>query len=419
MLDIQPPSVVRDVVSAVGAAGGRVYLVGGGVRDHLMHRPLKDWDLEVYGLPADALERVLGTVAAVNAVGRAFAVFKLRRGRREIDVSLPRRDSKQGPGHKGIQAVGDPTMTPAEAARRRDLTVNALMVDLHTGELLDLYGGVADLEARVLRAVDAETFLEDPLRALRVVQFAARLQFEVSAELIALCRRAELHELPEERLQAEWAKLLLAGVSPAHGLRVARAADILRRVFPELHAVDDPALDVLLDRAVPQRDACPDEAHALALMLLVWLHRLDLDGATRTLDRLKLHRWDGHPMRVPLLAALPELHAPITTDAALRHLSSRAEVELVLRARIALFADPACTPALERAKALGIDREAPPPLLQGRHLGELEVPKGPLMGQLLRAAYLAQLDGDLRTLDEALAYARTWLHERSPAERHL
>ncbi|MDX1579118.1 MAG: hypothetical protein R3266_11560, partial [Gemmatimonadota bacterium] len=161
----------------MAAAGGRAWLVGGCVRDALLGEAVTDFDVEVYRIPEDDLEVLLSALGPVNAVGKSFGVFKLGADE-DIDVSLPRRDSNAGPGHRGIHVEGDPWMTPREAARRRDLTVNAILMDPRTGELLDPWNGRADLDACLLRPVDRHTFLEDPLRALRAVQFAARLIFD-------------------------------------------------------------------------------------------------------------------------------------------------------------------------------------------------------------------------------------------------
>ncbi len=172
--------------------------------------------MEVFGLPEDDLERLLRRLGRIDAVGRSFGVYKLRpRGwqdGREIDVAIPRRDSKIGPGHRGIDVVGDPDMSIREAARRRDLTVNAILWDIVADELIDPWNGLSDLRDRVLRAVDEQTFLEDPLRALRVVQFAARLSFAPTERLLQICRSAALDELPAERVRSEWEKLLFKSV---------------------------------------------------------------------------------------------------------------------------------------------------------------------------------------------------------------
>lgn len=397
---LHPPGLVRRVADACARAGGRCLLVGGSVRDHLMGHPVKDWDLEVYGLTPERLEEVLGTVGRVDTVGRAFSVYKLHAKGLELDISLPRRDSKVGPGHTGIEATGDPDMDPREAARRRDLTINAIMVDLADGAVLDPWHGRDDLAAGVLRAVDPHTFLEDPLRTLRVVQFTARLGFRPADELVPLCRSAALGELPAERVQGEWAKLLLRGRRPSDGLRFARAAHLLDRVFPE-HP-HDPAVDAALDRAVVLRDALDPEGRRLALMVAVWLAGVSSEAAEATLDRLKLHRWFGFPARERALQAATEVDAPHRTDADLRWLSTRAEVDLALRAHEAVHAT-STEDARHRAAALGVLVEAPARLVEGRDVLRAGLRPGPEVGRVVTQVYAAQLDGTVQSLEDALA----------------
>jgi len=407
-LDLPLPRTVRRIGTHVHRAGGQAYVVGGGVRDHLLGRPVKDWDVEVHGLTLDALERVLRDVGRVNAVGRSFGVFKVGQGKREVDVSIPRRDSKVGPGHRGIQVEGDPHMGLAEAVRRRDLTLNALMVDIVTGELHDPAGGLQDLREHVLRAVDRTTFLEDPLRALRVVQFAARFGFDVDPDLAALCASASVDELPSERILGEWVKLALRGQEPSRGLALARQTGLGARLFPE--RVDDPSLDAALDRLVPLR-LQPDGRH-LAVVVLTWLAATPEPGALATLDRLGLHRWLGYPCRDRILAALPELDHTPTTPAGLRHQSTHAELELLLTAQRALRpSDPDPLAALALAAELGILHDKPAPLVQGRDLINHGVQPGPAMGERLQALYTRQLDGELSTRTEALAAVRESLSE--------
>ena len=373
--------------------------MGGGVRDHLLQAPVKDWDLEVYGLDDESLVRVLRRLGPVNTVGRSFGVLKLAAGGLELDVALPRRDSKVGAGHRGIAVVGDPEMSLRAASSRRDLTINAMMVDVLTGELIDHHGGREDLQARVLRAVDADTFLEDPLRALRVVQFAARLEFEPDAELAALCRTAQLEELPAERIQAEWGKLLLRGKRPSLGLEFARKTAILHRLFPDIP--DQRHADPMLDRlAAGPRDSLEGEGRRWAVMLATWLHDRPGDAIERTLDRLWLHRWHSYPLRDRVLAAVSECSTPVESDRALRWLSTRAEVELTLWVRFAVTQTDVA-PLLTRARELGIEHAKPDPILQGRHLKKLGIKPGPAMGRVLAAVYSMQLDGDVTTLAEA------------------
>src|SRR5690349_8602662 len=166
------------IARAVRDAGGRALIVGGWVRDRLLGRDAKDIDIEVFGLPADRLKTLLARIGSVNTVGESFTVYKVA----GLDVSLPRRESKVGRGHKGFEVTGDPTLSIEDAARRRDFTINAISWDPLTGGYLDPFGGRDDLDHRVLRVVDPRTFAEDSLRVLRAIQFAARFEATMEAE---------------------------------------------------------------------------------------------------------------------------------------------------------------------------------------------------------------------------------------------
>src|SRR5688572_19834432 len=181
-------TVAASIARAVAEAGGRALIVGGWVRDRLMERPSKDIDLEVYGLEPARLREILTRFGSVNTVGESFTVYKVA----DIDVALPRRESKTGRGHKAFDVVGDPHLDPREAARRRDFTINAISWDPLSDRYEDPYEGRRDLTRGVLRAVDPTTFGEDSLRVLRAVQFAARFGFELEAATAALCREIPL-----------------------------------------------------------------------------------------------------------------------------------------------------------------------------------------------------------------------------------
>jgi tRNA nucleotidyltransferase (CCA-adding enzyme) len=214
--------------------GGRALLVGGWVRDRLLGRTGKDIDVEVYGLPAPRLRALLETIAPVNTVGESFTVYKVL----DIDVSLPRRESKIGRGHRAFAVSGDPEMPPEEAARRRDFTVNAIAWDPLTDTWLDPFGGRKDLlERRVLRAVDRRTFGDDSLRVLRGIQFAARFGLEMDADTKEICRRIPLDDLPAERVWGEIEKLLLLSERPSVGFALALELGVIDQLFPELKAL--------------------------------------------------------------------------------------------------------------------------------------------------------------------------------------
>jgi tRNA nucleotidyltransferase (CCA-adding enzyme) len=400
--------VLSELARTAHERGGRALAVGGCVRDHLLGEPSHDWDVEVFGLAAETLEKVLRKLGRVDLVGRAFGVFKLTtRDGACHDVSLPRRDSKVGPGHRGIQVEGDPSLDLREAARRRDLTVNAIFADLRTGELVDPWGGIADLRARRLAAVDPTTFLEDPLRALRVVQFTARLGFDVDPTLADLCRQAPLDELPAERVSGEWEKLSIRAPWPARGMRVAREMDILRRVFPE--AVDDPARDSALDALVPTRTATAPLGRQWALMLSGWLAGQSPAAIEATLDRLWMHKVGGYAVRESVRAVCTHWGDAIGSDGDIRRLSAACEAGIALAVRQAVTGDAA--DALARAAALGVLTDGPARLLLGRHLREIGIAPGPAMGRVLAAVYAAQLEGQVTTAEDALALARTLASE--------
>lgn len=189
-------------------------LVGGCVRDALLGLPGKDVDVEAYGITdPDKLAAALASAGKVTEAGKSFGVFKVRSGDTEVDVSLPRTESKAGAGHRGFTVIPDGHLGFREASARRDFTVNALMADPRTGEVIDCHGGVADLKAGVLRHT-SPAFAEDPLRVLRAVQFSARFGFTLAPETAYLCMSlaSDYRELSIERVWGEWEKVGTRGV---------------------------------------------------------------------------------------------------------------------------------------------------------------------------------------------------------------
>ncbi len=370
--------------------------MGGCVRDALMGRRAKDLDIEVHLLDADALRTVLRRFGRVDEVGRAFGVFKLRLGGMELDVGLPRRDSKVGAGHTGILATPDPALGLIAAARRRDLTINAISWDPLTDELIDPFDGASDIDARRLRAVDAATFAEDPLRALRVVQFAARFAFHVDPALLELCRTMPLGELPPERIRGEVERLLLLAPRPSVGWDVAVQAELWARVLPAWQKPCPPAVDRIA--ALP----LDGQPRRLAVLLAATGNEAEVEDV---LVRLQLHGWQGYAVRDQALAlarARDHTGGDLTPATRARHLAERLEVELFA----ALTDDQALADA---AKALGVGRAPLCPLIGGKDLLALGLQPGPEVGRLLADVRREQLDGHLVSPDAALAWARTRL----------
>ena len=232
--DVSNPRKSNQLAQAVRDAGGRALLVGGCVRDLLLNIEPKDWDLEVYGIEPAKLRAMLDEVGPVNVVGEAFTVYKLGL---DLDVTIPRRERKSGRGHRAFFIEGDPSMTFEEAARRRDFTVNAISKDPLNQEIIDPFGGRGDLERKMLRAVSAATFPEDSLRVLRAAQLAARFEFDIEPETVALCRDINLDDLPAERIWGEVEKLLLRSCRPSIGLNWLRELGVIDQLFPEVAAL--------------------------------------------------------------------------------------------------------------------------------------------------------------------------------------
>jgi tRNA nucleotidyltransferase (CCA-adding enzyme) len=425
--------------------------VGGWVRDRLLGRVSKDIDLEIFGIQPDQLRALLTRFGPVNAVGESFTVYKVG----GIDVSLPRRDSKTGEGHRGFTVEGDPAMSVEDAARRRDFTINAIAFDPLTGEYLDPFNGREDLRTRTLRAVDPQTFAEDSLRVLRAVQFAARFDCTLESGTRALCERIPLDDLPAERVWGELEKLLLQAQRPSAGLTLALDLGVIRRLFPELEALVGcpqepewhPEGDVWIHTLMvvdEARTRIDDLEHApkVTVMLGALCHDVGkppttafIDGrirsmdheqagvmpAARLLDRLNVYTLDGYDVRSQVLGIVAHHLKPLAFakalpragDGAFRRLALKVDLELLgrvaesdCRGRAGEFDCSGIRWFLERARELGVQHAAPEPLLLGRHLLALGVRPGPRVGVILREVYERQLDGRVTSIEEGIQAAR-------------
>jgi tRNA nucleotidyltransferase (CCA-adding enzyme) len=234
---------IIDLSNRIKGAGGRAMLVGGCVRDALMGIEPKDWDLEVYGVEPEKLKKLLvefaseasaGKDAGVPVVGEAFAVYKIGE---DLDVSIPRRERKVGKGHRGFAIEGDPDMSFEEACSRRDFTINAILKDPLTGEIVDTFDGRGDIERKILRMVSKDTFAEDSLRVLRAAQFAARFEFDIETATVDLCTTIDVTDLPKERIWGELEKLLLKADRPSIGLKWLYDLGVVDQLFPEMKAL--------------------------------------------------------------------------------------------------------------------------------------------------------------------------------------
>jgi tRNA nucleotidyltransferase (CCA-adding enzyme) len=453
------PKQVLNLAEAVRSEGGRALLVGGCVRDELMGRQPKDWDVEIYGIAPARLRELLDSFGEVNVVGEAFTVYKLGA---HLDVSLPRRERKTGRGHRAFFIEGDPEMAIQEAAARRDFTINAILQDPLTGEIIDPFHGRDDLQRGILRAVSPHTFSEDSLRVLRAAQFAARFEFRVEPKTALLCRAIDLSDLPSERIWGELEKLLLRAQRPSIGFGWLHALGALDQLFPEIKALIDVPQDpewhpegdvfvhtrLVVDRARELIDDLPYPKQ-VTVMLAALAHDFGkpattefIDGRLRSrgheeggvaptlsfLEKLNLHTLDGYNVREQVLALVRDHLKPgeffkkreEVSDGAFRRLARRCELDLLYRVakadslgrnadwlpREQWYDAEAQEWFIERARELEVVTAAPAPILLGRHLLEMGLEPGPRIGEITRAIYEMQLDGRVGTLDEAKEVAK-------------
>lgn len=453
LLEPHLKDAVLDIAARVRAVGGRALMVGGAVRDLLIGgTKVKDVDIEVFGLPADRLRELLKEKYPFDTCGVSFGVLKLHH--LDIDISLPRRESKRGEGHRAFDISSDPFLTIREAAERRDFTVNAMYYDPLENRIEDPWHGREDLEKGFLRHVSPK-FVEDPLRVLRGMQFVARFGLTPAPETLAICRTVEIEGLAAERLIEEWAKLLLKGKEIGRGLEFLKATGWVR-YFPELARLigceQDPVwhpegdvwehtklcLDAFANRRIG------DDEEDLIVGLAVVCHDFGKPATTRK-DTSSGHiRSLGHDEagveptlsflrrltnEEKLLKEVPPLvqchMQPFSLwkakagDAAIRRLALKVgRIDRLVR--VARADDEGRLPELVASSTGGEDldwlvaaserlrlaAQAPKPILLGRHLIELGFKPSPAFGTMLKRCFEAQLDGAFTDLEGALNYFR-------------
>ena len=433
------------------------------MRDWLLGLQPKDFDVEVFGLDYEALARALAPFGPTDVVGRSFGVLKVRLDGVEYDFSLPRRESKTGAGHRGFAVVPDSTLTEAEAAARRDFTINAMAYDPFEDRLLDFHGGEADLRKKILRH-PSPACVEDPLRVLRAFQFAARFEFTVAPETIALCQsiRDTYQELPVERVWGEWDKWATKSRRPSLGLAVLKQTGWLAH-FPEIAALDGvpqepewhPEGDVLvhtshcLDALVglpAWREGSTETRRMLSFSVLA--HDFGKPSTTKQAERRMKLRWvspeheaAGGPLaetflqRIGAPLQLIDYVRPLVVNHLLHHTGPAEYRDTTVR-RLArkiapatiddliavMSADHLGRPPLvseqtvvrlenlrSSARRLTLEHAAPKPVLLGRHLIALGLTPGPHFKAALDAAFESQLDGAFDDEAGAIEWMRNYL----------
>jgi tRNA nucleotidyltransferase (CCA-adding enzyme) len=458
---VKIPDQIISIAKAVDASGGRAMLVGGCVRDELMGIDPKDWDVEVYGIEPGKLREILDQFGEVLVVGEAFAVYKLGN---DLDVSVPRRERKTGTGHRGFTIEGDPQMSFVEACSRRDFTINAILQDPLTGEIVDPFGGREDIGRNIIRHVSDETFAEDSLRVLRAAQFAARFEFNIVPETVEICKTIDVTDLPRERVWGEFEKLLLRAQKPSIGLKWLYDLGVVDQIFPELGSLVDVPQEpewhpegnvdihtlMVADEARKLIDGLSYEKQVTVMLAAIahdfgkppttrffdgrWRsHSHDEAGVEPTiafLDRLGIFTLNGYNVRDQVIQLVRYHLKPgefykadsknQVGDGAFRRLARKVEPDLLYRVAKAdsLGRNPDWLPPerrfgseaqewfIKKVRELAIEQKPPEPILLGRHLIEMGLEPSPKFKKILDTVYEMQLDGKVCDIDAAKNAAR-------------
>lgn len=455
------PKIIQTISKELQMHHARAIIVGGSVRDHFLDLPMKDYDIEVYGLgKMEELEEILERYGSVNLVGKSFGVLKFMYEGVEYDFSFPRREINIAEGHRGFDVQVDGSMSFEEAARRRDFTINALGYDIERKRFFDPFHGLKDMEQKKFRHIDDETFVEDPLRVYRAVQFCARFGYDLADKTFVLCRHmvdaGMLEALPKERIYKEFEKLLLKAEKPSLGFELMHKLGILR-YFPEIEALigvkqspqwhpegdvwvhtlmtlDEMALSIRSD-ALKVRN----EKERLKLMFAILCHdfgkasttTVDEEGNIRAIGHEKagleptksfMYRLTEEHDFIESLLPFVEHHlkpsqffAGKAKSSAIRRLATKVNIEdLVIVAKAdflgrtteeALTRDyKAGAWLLEQASMLKVRTKPLNHLIQGRDLIDLGLEPSAQFKEILDEVYSLQLDGKITNKDQAIAY---------------
>jgi tRNA nucleotidyltransferase (CCA-adding enzyme) len=436
---------IQSIINDIAKSGGRTLLVGGAVRDLLLDLEVKDLDIEVHGLSLEQLENILKKYGPVSLVGKAFGVLRLHS--LDVDWALPRTD---GSGRKP-QVTIDPHMKFERAFARRDLTINAMGIDLINFELIDPFQGFDDLQKKVLRATDPEFFIEDPLRFYRVMQFVGRFEMVPDKTLNQICKTMDVSTVSRERIEKEFEKLFLKSKRPSLGIRWVYELSRLKELFPEIAALvgvpQDPQWHPegdVFEHAMQSMDAIAlynndSEKTKLILLWAALCHDLGKADTTKLIDgRWKSYEHDqeGSVISRQMLQRITNNQELITTvsklvkfhvmpgqfvrcgasPAAYKRLAKKLapEVTLQMLADLALadrrgrnpkknipldIVVPDIEAFLHNAERLQVRTQIEEPILYGKDFIGIMEP-GPQMGELLKQAYEIQIEQGIQDKEE-------------------
>lgn len=452
----------------VSQFGGKIYAVGGTVRDQFLQHPSKDQDLLVTQVPFESLTKILKRYGDVFTVGKSFGVIKFYPKQSPdtcLDIALPRKEVSTGVGHRDFQVDFDPTLSVEVDLQRRDFTINAMAQEILTEEILDPFGGQNDLKNKILRMVSPRAFEEDPLRLMRGIQFAARFQLEIEPmTLEAMKKNAELIKTVSPERISEELKKLLSAEKPSLGFIWMNKTGLLKPVFPELaenvgveqgnkFLNDDVFMHTMRVLDASRKDAAIPNAGDLELMLSALFHDVG-KARTKRFDKAKNRlTFYGHQtlsrrmakmrmntLRITTIGVNPDNVAHLVeehmfqtksffTDRAIRRFINKIGPEHILKLVDLRLADnrggkyPEGIKGvlnLRRKIAEELNKKTPFSVkdlaLRGTDLMELGIPEGREIGNILHQLVEFILDDpELNTKESLLEIVRTKILDKTSA----
>ncbi len=404
---INYPNSLNTIFSKLNILNIKPIIVGGFIRDSLLGVNSKDIDIELYGVSSlDEIEKNLKNFGDVNSVGKSFGVVKLNFKNLHLDFSLPRVENKNGIGHKGFEVRTFKNIEFKTASRRRDFTINAMGYDVIEKKLLDPYNGVEDLKNRTLEAVNNSTFVEDPLRVLRAIQFSARFNLTLSNNLLLLCKemiyKDMLSELSSERIFEEIKKLFCKSQKPSIGLKLLKEIGA-SYYFKEFQLISHNDYSFTLN-AIDEMSKLKveDKKSNLILMLTILVYKLSYSHQQSFLSNLTS---DNH-IHKTVFKLISHTIDKDMSNYQLFKLAEDVSIKELLTLQKALDSKNIFIyEKLEkRVEKLGVLYKKLPPILQGRDLIKLGLKPSPKFQLYLKQSYEAQMKEKFINYAEALEW---------------
>ena len=443
------PEILEDILKDLQEIGATPIIVGGSVRDFFLNIPVKDYDIEIFGIDSlETIQKSLEKFASVKLVGKSFGVLTLRVNEYDFDFALPRIEKKIGNTHQDFEIITNANLSFKEAAIRRDFTINAIGYDFCTKDFLDPFDGINDLKNRVLKYIDDKTFIEDSLRVYRAVQFSARFDFSLDEKTFELCQKIvqnnELYFLPKERIYEEFKKLFLKSSKPSIGFELLKDLGVLK-YFPELKAliscVQDPIYHpegdvwihtmMCLDELsrILKEENIADEYRKLYLFYAILCHDFGKPFCTKEINgKITSHKHEslGIEPTISFLSKLTnekkfieivsslvknhlipfQLYLAESSLKAIKRLSLKVNIEDLCLVCLAdclgrtILDKEKCPKAtswvLNKAKELDIHNEPIKPIVQGRDLIELGFKPSDKFKEILEFAFDLQIDENMK-----------------------